>query len=193
MEYLEGRSLTDLLDKRAAVSPMERSCRSRARSPRASARRTLASIVHRDLKPDNVFLVDRDGRANFVKILDFGIAKVGSFQSKITRAGEIFGTPHYMAPEQAKGAAVDHRADIYALGVMLVRDAHRPRAVRCRNAVRHPDSAHQRRSAAGRRRSIRKRVSGARSDRDEVPREETRASLREHGGLIEEIDRIERG
>ena len=81
-------------------------------------------IVHRDLKPDNVFLVNESGDALFVKLLDFGIAKVmqgDSVAAGLTETGVILGTPYYMSPEQARAEVVDHRSDIYALGVMMYR------------------------------------------------------------------------
>jgi serine/threonine-protein kinase len=80
-------------------------------------------IVHRDLKPDNVFLVNDGGDALFVKLLDFGIAKIlhGEGNGGLTETGVILGTPYYMSPEQARAEAIDHRSDIYALGVMMYR------------------------------------------------------------------------
>jgi serine/threonine-protein kinase len=71
------------------------------------------------LKPDNIFLVERKQSRDFVKILDFGIAKFGVGQNDLTHAGAVFGTPNYMAPEQALGKATSPATDIYALGVIL--------------------------------------------------------------------------
>jgi serine/threonine protein kinase len=80
-----------------------------------------AGVVHRDLKPQNIFLCQRDGRDDFVKVVDFGISKVLGATSGLTGTNTLIGTPYYMAPEQAqhKAGAADHRADIYALGVIL--------------------------------------------------------------------------
>jgi serine/threonine protein kinase len=81
-------------------------------------------IVHRDLKPENVYLVEFRGDPDFVKLLDFGIAKMTEVSDsqegrKLTKTGMLFGTPDYMAPEQARGEKADHRVDIYAMGCLL--------------------------------------------------------------------------
>jgi serine/threonine protein kinase len=77
-------------------------------------------ILHRDLKPDNIFLVRRRDKAPIVKILDFGLSKIRSADKQLTDTGTLIGTPNYMAPEQVLGRRqVDHRADIYAVGVIF--------------------------------------------------------------------------
>ncbi len=77
-------------------------------------------IVHRDLKPENVFLVDRDGEPEFVKVVDFGLSTfVASDDTRLTRAGQSVGTPLYMAPEQAGAHEFDARVDVYSLGVLI--------------------------------------------------------------------------
>src|SRR4029079_2622860 len=77
-----------------------------------------AGIVHRDVKPENVFLT---GDHAHVKVLDFGISKVGDSKDGLTKTGTVMGTPDYMAPEQARGDKVDARVDIYATGAILFR------------------------------------------------------------------------
>lgn len=116
MEYLEGESLTSLI-KRGRL-PVEEVLPIAEQIASALSAAHQRGIVHRDLKPDNVQLIRRGADDRFVKVLDFGVAKVGS-SSKLTKTGMVFGTPHYMSPEQAAGQSVDARADIYALGVII--------------------------------------------------------------------------
>jgi serine/threonine protein kinase len=118
LELIEGKNL------RAEIARGALECRRALHIARQIAAGLAAAhaknIVHRDLKPENVVLVEKEGDHDFVKILDFGIAKLApeSGKSPLTRVGVVLGTLDYMAPEQALGQSVDHRADLYALGTV---------------------------------------------------------------------------
>jgi eukaryotic-like serine/threonine-protein kinase len=118
MEFLDGLRLNDV-QRNLGIFPLGRLIHVARQIARGVGAAHNIGIVHRDIKPENVMIVDRDGDSEFVKILDFGIAKVGSQASRLTRAGSVFGTPQYMSPEQAAGVSVDHRSDIYALGILM--------------------------------------------------------------------------
>lgn len=120
MEFLDGSSLEESLRKGGPMSA-RRTLHVLKQIASSLAEAHDKGIVHRDLKPDNIFLTTVDGDNDFVKVLDFGVAKLREAdknQGTLTQAGVIFGTPRYMAPEQCRSLAVDHRADLYALGII---------------------------------------------------------------------------
>ncbi len=118
MEHLDGIDLADVLSHERRLAP-ERACKIATQICRALAAAHAAGVIHRDLKPENIFLVARDGQADFVKVLDFGIARSMGRARRLTNPGVAMGTPEYMAPEQAEGGAVDQRSDIYSVGALI--------------------------------------------------------------------------
>ena len=119
MEYIEGGSLFELMSSHGAL-PEARALRIMDQVCSALGEAHHHGVIHRDLKPDNIMLADRHGNADYVKVLDFGIAKMlDDSNARITKTGTVFGTPQYMAPEQARGVEVDQRTDVYALGLIL--------------------------------------------------------------------------
>jgi serine/threonine-protein kinase len=125
MELLKGHDLHEEIARARMAGqllPWERSKRIFLQICAALGAAHALGIVHRDLKPENIYLVDFLGDPDFVKLLDFGIAKqteVAEGDRKLTRTGMLFGTPEYMSPEQARGETVDQRVDVYAMGCIL--------------------------------------------------------------------------
>jgi len=131
MEYLEGIELGELIYREGKLD-VRRTLHIGGQICRALQAAHDARVIHRDLKPENVLILTRDGQKDFVKVLDFGIAKSGEIDNldnerdshgdirrRLTHPGMTMGTPEYMAPEQAAGRPADPRSDIYAVGGLL--------------------------------------------------------------------------
>jgi serine/threonine-protein kinase len=121
MEFVQGKSLADLIDHGGPIAP-DRVQKIVTQIGGSLAEAHSKGIIHRDLKPDNVIITDRAGQKDFVKVLDFGIAQrsgeATKNEKKLTQQGMVLGTPPYMSPEQFTGQALDARSDIYSLGIM---------------------------------------------------------------------------
>ena len=119
MEYVQGKDLRLVLRDEWPI-PEARLCNIMAQVLAALAEAHAQSVIHRDLKPENIMVEQRRAQPDFVKVLDFGIAKIlDSDLPGLTCSDVVCGTPQYMAPEQATGSALDARCDLYAVGVIL--------------------------------------------------------------------------
>jgi eukaryotic-like serine/threonine-protein kinase len=122
MEYLEGRTLAMELARADGGIAVPRALHIGAQIASALSAAHAQGIIHRDLKPDNVMLIERLGDRDFVKLLDFGLAKflADGDARKLTAAGVVLGTPQYMSPEACESRpGLDHRSDIYSLGILI--------------------------------------------------------------------------
>lgn len=143
MEYVAGASLREVIGKEKKLSP-ERAVKFGCQICSAISVVHDAGIVHRDLKPENVVIEMIDERET-ARVLDFGIAKILD-RAGLTRVGLVLGTPDYMSPEQASAQPLDHRSDIYSLGIILYEllsgqvpfSGPKPRQVLIRHAIEMP-------------------------------------------------------
>jgi len=125
MEYVQGKDLKAVLRDEWPL-PEERLCHIMAQVLAALGEAHAHNVIHRDLKPENIMVEQRRNQPDFVKVLDFGIARIlDSDLPRLTRADVVCGTPQYMAPEQATGAQLDARCDLYSVGIILYQMATR--------------------------------------------------------------------
>ena len=121
MEFIEGNGLAEELASKGVMS-VDRVAHIGVQLLSALGAAHASGILHRDLKPQNIMLTQRFTRPDFVKVVDFGIAKMvapGREEQSLTIPGTVFGTPEYMSPEQARGLDLDHRSDLFSAAVVL--------------------------------------------------------------------------
>lgn len=122
IDYLEGESLSEEIAVNGPLDP-DRALSIFVQACEALSHAHSKGVIHRDLKPSNIMLVRKDGNQDFVKIVDFGIAKMlpqeGEAVQALTQTGEVFGSPLYMSPEQCLGLKLDGRSDIYSFGILM--------------------------------------------------------------------------
>ena len=121
MEYLQGNSLSEIIEAERQID-YERAVNIFIQACEALAAAHAKDVLHRDLKPSNIMLIKTKDQPDFVKIVDFGIAKMmpgSGKEMQLTQTGEVFGSPLYMSPEQFVGRKVDRRSDIYAMGCVM--------------------------------------------------------------------------
>jgi serine/threonine protein kinase len=122
MDYLEGISLSDVVRDTAHLPSLERALKIFIQACDAIQEAHEKGIIHRDIKPSNVMLIHTAQNPDFVKVLDFGIAKItqeGAEKTRLTSTGEVFGSPTYMSPEQCQGKELDARSDVYSMGCLM--------------------------------------------------------------------------
>jgi serine/threonine protein kinase len=122
MEYLQGRSLLQVIKREGILTP-QKAAKIFSEVADGLAHAHHQGIVHRDMKPSNILLVEQEGDPDFVKVVDFGLAKMMPWSGKesqhLTKTGEVFGSPIYMSPEQCMGKELRPTSDIYSLGIAL--------------------------------------------------------------------------
>ncbi|QQR56953.1 MAG: protein kinase [Candidatus Melainabacteria bacterium] len=122
MDFLEGVPLSDQIRKEGQIG-VDRSMSIFKQSALALEHAHSQGVIHRDLKPSNIVLIDFDGNKDYVKVVDFGVAKLiedaGTELQRLTQMGEVCGSPVYMSPEQCQGMPLDPRSDIYSMGIVM--------------------------------------------------------------------------
>ncbi|HEY9678030.1 MAG TPA: protein kinase [Drouetiella sp.] len=121
MDYLQGESLADVIKNDGQVG-VERAIKILSQACDALDHAHKQNVLHRDVKPTNFVLINYDDETDFVKVVDFGVAKLMNDSpdgQRLTQAGEVCGSPVYMSPEQCTGAELDQRSDIYSMGIVI--------------------------------------------------------------------------
>lgn len=120
MEHITGQSAGDVIEKEGAIS-LQRALPIFIQTASGLQHAHALGVMHRDVKPCNIMLVERGKTRDWVKLIDFGLAKrfLQNNDMELTRAGEVLGSPVYMSPEQCAGKKIDHRTDIYSMGCLM--------------------------------------------------------------------------